>query len=205
MLKLHLKARSVHGFLKNPLSASHSSKRSIHLAAGLGSFDRRPKPWPPPAQMCLNQTQSFFNAKGAKVLAKAAEFPDFCDLCENLCALCVKTGPVFDDPLQCSAPNFQIAPPPKIAAAEVTRLQLHFAFHVSERASLRRLLQESRPGRSAEQQAIRRAEAAIAISKFFGGVTVCSFGGASILASRLVGSFAPPNCITTKSSFDLSA
>ena len=39
----------VNYFFKNPLSASHSSKRSIHLLAGLGSFTRRPKPWPLPA------------------------------------------------------------------------------------------------------------------------------------------------------------
>jgi hypothetical protein len=31
-----------------------------------------------------------------------------------------------------------------------------------------------------------------------GSGTVCSFGGASVLASRLVGSLAPPNCATTK-------
>ena len=39
----------VHGFFRNPLSASHSSKRSIHLPTGFVSFDRRPKPWPLPA------------------------------------------------------------------------------------------------------------------------------------------------------------
>ena len=33
-----------YGFFRNPLSASHSSNRSIHLPDGFGSFDRKPKP-----------------------------------------------------------------------------------------------------------------------------------------------------------------
>lgn len=43
------KAIRVHGPSRNPLSASHSSKRSIHLPAGFGSSGLNPNPWPDPA------------------------------------------------------------------------------------------------------------------------------------------------------------